>query len=1009
MPQNRPRIIYVFLAFLLLTVIAYWQIALLQNSLKWDMLGCYLPWRYHVGECLQSGVFPFWNPYTHYGYPIHADLRSVWYPETFLIGLTTGYSYLTLHLLFVVHLALAGLGMYLLSTHFTSDWRASFVAGAAYVMSGFFVGHGQEMFGIIAATWIPFVLFYFIRLQQNLDFRDILRTTIFAFLLVTGGYQAMWAILIYLLAAIFIAIFIRYFRQQQYRKAWRLVWLNTLLTLVTAFSLSVIAVTFLQVAPYIGRLGGLSLEDAWFMPFSPRSAISFLLPFATVKDLDWYATDVSMNNAYAGLIVLIFLILSFFRKQTLLFYVILLFGLISLLAAFGEFTPIRAALYHGFPLLNLFRHSSFFSYFTVLAFILGGAVGIGNYLSDSDRYRKPLIGITLFLTLIITGLFIYAIKDVNLKSFSFFEPAADFSTWLTLASRHEHILVHALIQLIVLIIFFYMIKKRRHKISLMLPWLVFMEMFIAVQLNIYYTVASAGVNPVDLSESVQQRPDGFPLPQIQSTVAMNSERNTGFSVLWRNASIYTKTVSAEGYNSFRLNNYDYLMDSLYKLSGTVQQNSIIYLSEEVYPFSVIDSVDYENRTRVLFVKDADFIEAFSQLHISPGDSVRMVSFYPGYARVEVNNQAPVALTLLQAMYPGWSVKVDDKPAEILLTNHLFISVIMPPGSHTVEFSYHNNLVMTGFLISYTAFFVLISLIVWFGLPLHRRKTRYGLLFVMWLLVGLLFLFRFYTSYEYTKQQAYHRAANALKQSGVNSILLNVDDVVLMDKSLKGAGFAGRAFYANLTYDYGLSHWLDLVDSLSDSRVGVLNLYAGERPEAVAAIRQKWPIMEKEAQFKSGNMQISIAGEQPEGFSSLNDFEAGYPGWSGDFKRLSDSVSLSGKFSNKIDSLHPGSFVYRWEVTEKEENIPFEVFVRAKVKGNFENSALIILQRRGEKVIRSFSAGSRTYQITDRKWTNVAKLGAFPKGAVAGDVIQVFFWSSKSADFYIDDFWVLGNL
>ena len=1009
MPQNKPRIIYMFLAFLLLTVIAYWQVALLQNSLKWDMLGCYLPWRYHVGECLQNGVFPFWNPYTHFGYPIHADLRSVWYPETFLIGLTTGYSYLTLHLLFVLHLSLAGLGMYLLSTHFTSDWRASFVAGAAYLMCGFFVGHGQEMFGIIAATWIPFVLFYFIRLQQNLDLRDILRTAVFAFLLVTGGYQAMWAILIYLLAAIFIAIFIRYFRQQQSRKAWRLLWLNTLLTLVTALSLSVIAVTFLQVAPHIGRLGGLSLEDAWFMPLSPRSAISFLLPFATVKDLDWYATDISMNNAYAGMLVLIFFVLTFFKKQKLLFYVMLTFGLVALLAAFGEYTPVRAALYHGFPLLDLFRHSSFFSYFTVLAFVLGGAVGLGNYLSDSDRYRKPLIGITLFMTLIITGLFIYAIKDVNLKSFSFFQPVADFSTWLTLASRQEHMLVHALIQLIVLVIFFFMIKKRRPKISLMLPLLIFMEMFIAVQLNMYYTVASVDVNPVELSENLQQRPDGFPLPQIHSTVAMNSERNTGFSVLWRNASIYTKTVSAEGYNSFRLNNYDYLMDSLPKLAQTIQGNGVIYLSDKIMPFSAKETVDYMNNPKMLFVNDADFREAFSQLRSSPGDSLRVVSFYPGYARAEVNNQTPVALTLLQSMYPGWKVKVNGKPAEILVSNRLFISVILPPGSHNVEFLYRNKLVIAGFLVSYITLLVLISLIVWFSLPLHRRNTRFGILLAMWLLVSGLFLNRFYSSYEYTKQRAYQRAANALTDSGVNSILLNVDDSAFMDKSLEDAGFAGRVFYANLTYDYGLSHWLDLADSMSGSRVGVLNLCAAERPETVAAIRQKWPVLVKETQFKFGNLKVYDSGKQPEGFSSLNDFEAEYPGWSGDNKRLADSVSVSGKFSNKIDSLHPGSFAYRWKVTEKEGNIPFEIFVRARVKGNFENSALIILQRRGEKVIRSFSAGSRTYQVTDRKWTNVAKLSAFPKGAKAGDEVQVFFWGGQSADFNIDDFWVISDL
>jgi len=346
MLQKKPGVFHIYSAYIALAVLAYWQVAFLQNSFKWDMLGCYLPWRYHVGECLQNGVFPLWNPFTHGGYPIHADLRSVWYPETFIIGLTTGYSYLTLHLLFILHLSLSGLGMYLLSKHFTDDKRAGFIAGGAYLMSGFFVGHGQEMFGIIAATWIPFVLYYFIRLQKEREFPDAVRTAVFAFLLVTGGYQAMWAILLYLLIALFVTYFIRYLHAGMKKEAWQLLKLNGILLIITAMSLAVIAVTFIQVSPEVGRLSGVSIEDAWFMPFSPRSAISFLLPFATVKDIGWYDTDISMNNAYTGLIILIFFVAAAFSKKKFLLNVFLVSGLLALLASFGKYTPVRGILFH---------------------------------------------------------------------------------------------------------------------------------------------------------------------------------------------------------------------------------------------------------------------------------------------------------------------------------------------------------------------------------------------------------------------------------------------------------------------------------------------------------------------------------------------------------------------------------------------------------------------------------------------------------------------------------------
>ena len=84
------RLATVFGIMLLVCIVAYSGIALMHESLKWDALDCYFPWRYSVGESLQHGIFPLWNPYQHFGYPIFGDLRSVFYPEGLLIGLFSG-------------------------------------------------------------------------------------------------------------------------------------------------------------------------------------------------------------------------------------------------------------------------------------------------------------------------------------------------------------------------------------------------------------------------------------------------------------------------------------------------------------------------------------------------------------------------------------------------------------------------------------------------------------------------------------------------------------------------------------------------------------------------------------------------------------------------------------------------------------------------------------------------------------------------------------------------------
>src|SRR5690349_17871769 len=98
----------------------YWQVAFFNNTLKWDMLDQYFPWRYFVSECLRGGILPFWNPYESWGYSILADPQSgVWYPVTWIISLLHGYDLYASQLDFVLHITLAGFGMFALIRHFT--------------------------------------------------------------------------------------------------------------------------------------------------------------------------------------------------------------------------------------------------------------------------------------------------------------------------------------------------------------------------------------------------------------------------------------------------------------------------------------------------------------------------------------------------------------------------------------------------------------------------------------------------------------------------------------------------------------------------------------------------------------------------------------------------------------------------------------------------------------------------------------------------------------------------
>ena len=49
--------------------------------------------------------------------------------------------------------------------------------------------------------------------------------------------------------------------------------------------------------------------------------------------------------------------------------------------------------------------------------------------------------------------------------------------------------------------------------------------------------------------------------------------------------------------------------------------------------------------------------------------------------------AAAFLVLSDTYYPGWRVTVDGRPAQLYRTNYLLRGVVVPPGEHTVRFSF----------------------------------------------------------------------------------------------------------------------------------------------------------------------------------------------------------------------------------------------------------------------------------------------------------------------------------
>ena len=79
--------------------------------------------------------------------------------------------------------------------------------------------------------------------------------------------------------------------------------------------------------------------------------------------------------------------------------------------------------------------------------------------------------------------------------------------------------------------------------------------------------------------------------------------------------------------------------------------------------------------------------------------------------VEVSVSAPDSgwLVLADSWFPGWKARVDGAETEILPANGLLRSIWLPPGQHTVDFSYQPTSVIIGLALSLLGWPVLYGL------------------------------------------------------------------------------------------------------------------------------------------------------------------------------------------------------------------------------------------------------------------------------------------------------------
>lgn len=675
-----------------MALLCWWPLTFGLFSVKNDNLVVFLALRYNISEAIQSGNLPFWSPYINLGFPIHADLQSgAWNPVVLFLSLFGRYNISMLHAETILYTFLAGAGMYKLLCFFKTHTNTAFVFAFAYMVCGYIsdVG-GNNILFLASASYLPFVFCYALKTFRSYRSADALKTAVAFYFLFTSAYPFFFVAALYIvLTGALVSVITSAIHKNSgivlscFRMA-ALTGISFLLISLPAL------ISYYELLPFYERGSDISLARTLQNSLELKSLSSYLLPQWPMKNTS-LESDITMRNAYVGLVPLVLFMIWLFskgkRKETLWFFAgVLFFFLYSL----GPLTPVREWAYHFMPLMNYFRHPANARLLVSIGLLIIAVPMLQKV--EPVKLNKLVKG-----TAAAIGIILIALLFMNNTGSS-----AAFH-WPQLTSRlsirellnnletTDYFLICIIIQLISIGA---IIALSERKLINGLLVVTALNSFVFFQLSLPVTQVSSQ-SPSAINVRINNFPHGYPLPSLNHTIAENTVNDNSSMVIIGNENYYNKKPGfpEQNYNPTILTKTETLINDSTAFHGMMEL-PVAYLSGTGSETSEI-------------------------LPKSEGSKLSFVSFNNNQFSFSVNADKPVNLCLQQNLLPGWKFELDHQSEKLYPANIAFMFARIPPGVHQAKFTYQPAYLIPAIIIALLAWMILMYLT---GVRSHDKAT-----------------------------------------------------------------------------------------------------------------------------------------------------------------------------------------------------------------------------------------------------------------------------------------------
>lgn len=150
-------------------------------------------------------------------------------------------------------------------------------------------------------------------------------------------------------------------------------------------------------------------------------------------------------------------------------------------------------------------------------------------------------------------------------------------------------------------------------------------------------------------------------------------------------------------------------------------NKIRYVDNANEELDGIRAIDVTHEA----VADKQFEQALGQAQpLDTTATIKLTAYEANNLQYEVSSKTGGLIVFSEIYYPGWTATVDGQEVAVGRVNYVLRAINVKPGHHKVVLDFHPKSIQTTETIAYTAFAIMVLLIV-FAIVVFVRKRRQG--------------------------------------------------------------------------------------------------------------------------------------------------------------------------------------------------------------------------------------------------------------------------------------------